>query len=81
MSLKVKKSNIFFGSVNFRSIFTTSNNTDMTTKITNGAQLAWKLADGGVSVSLIGKNLDKRVSLWLSRKEVYIENGVLKLSK
>lgn len=53
----------------------------MTTKITNGAQLAWKLADGGVNVSLIGKNLDKRVSLWLSRKEVYIENGVLKLSK
>ena len=53
----------------------------MTTKITNGAQLAWKLADGGVSLSLIGKNLDKRVSLWLSRKEVYIENGMLKLSK
>ena len=67
--------------MDFRSIFTPSNNTDMTTKITNGAQLAWRLADGGVSLSLIGKNLDKRVSLWLSRKEVYIDNGVLKLSK
>jgi hypothetical protein len=72
-----------FGCCKILHTFTTSNKQHrvMTTKITNGAQLAWKLSDGGVSLSLIGKNLDKRVSLWLSRKEVYIDNGVLKLSK
>ena len=51
----------------------------MTSKITHVAQLAQEVHNGGVEASRIGKNLQKRVSLWVSRKECVIENGILKL--
>lgn len=52
-----------------------------TTKIISRRELAIKLSNGKVSVDQLSKKLEKTVELWLSRKEVVLENGYLKLAQ
>ncbi len=44
-------------------------------KVTSVRELSMKL-DSGVSESIIGKNLSKRVALWMRRKEIKLVDGV-----
>lgn len=52
-----------------------------TTKIISRRELAIKLSNGKVSVDQLSKKVEKTVELWLSRKEVVLENGYLKLAQ
>ena len=47
--------------------------------ITSRRELAIKLYNGKVSVLLLSKRVQRTVDMWLSRNEVIIENGFLKL--
>ena len=49
------------------------------TKITNRRELAIRL-DNGVDINLISVRLQRTVNMWLSRNEVKIENGILKMA-
>ena len=49
-------------------------------KIISRRELAIKLSNGKVSVDELSKKVEKTVELWLSRKEVVLENGYLKLA-
>jgi hypothetical protein len=51
-----------------------------TTKIISRRDLAIRLSQGAVNVELLSKKVEKTVNMWLSRNEVIIENGYLKLS-
>jgi hypothetical protein len=48
-----------------------------TTKIISRRELAVRLSNGKVSVNELSKKVQKTVDLWLSRKEVVVENGYL----
>jgi hypothetical protein len=48
-----------------------------TTKIISRRELAVRLSNGKVSVNELSKKVQKTVDLWLSRKEILIENGYL----
>ena len=50
------------------------------TKIISRRDLAIRLSLGSVNVELLSKKVEKTVKMWLSRKEVVIENGYLKLT-
>jgi hypothetical protein len=51
-----------------------------TTKIISRRELAIELSNGAVALDKLSKKVEKTVALWLSRKEVIIENGHLKLN-
>jgi len=51
-----------------------------TSKIISKRDLAIKLSNGKVSVDQLSKKVEKTVNLWMSRNEVVIENGYLKLA-
>jgi hypothetical protein len=48
-----------------------------TTKIISRRELAVRLSNEKVSVNELSKKVQKTVDLWLSRKEVVVENGYL----
>ena len=49
-------------------------------KIISRRELAIRLSNGSVNIELLSKKVEKTVNLWLSRKEVIIENGFLRLA-
>ena len=49
-------------------------------KITSRRDLAIRLYNGSVNIELLSKKVEKTVKMWLSRNEVIIENGFLKLA-
>lgn len=51
-----------------------------TKKIISKRELAVRLSNGKVSVDELSKKVQKTVELWLSRKEVVLESGYLKLA-
>jgi len=64
-----------------RSTFvSTKQGTMNTSKIISKRDLAIKLSNGKVSVDQLSKKVEKTVNLWMSRNEVVIENGYLKLA-
>ena len=48
-----------------------------TTKIISRRELAIRLSNGKVSINDLSKKVQKTVDLWLSRKEIVVENGYL----
>lgn len=52
-----------------------------TKKIISRRELAIQLSHGKVSVGKLSKKVERIVELWLSRKEIVLENGYLKLAK
>ncbi len=52
-----------------------------TQKIISRRELAIQLSNGKVSVGKLSKKVERIVELWLSRKEIVLENGYLKLAK
>jgi len=63
-------------------IYLTIKTNDMTQdqKITSRRDLAIRLYNGSVNIELLSKKVEKTVKMWLSRNEVIIENGFLKLA-
>jgi hypothetical protein len=63
-------------------IYITIKTNDMTQdqKITSRRDLAIRLYNGSVNIELLSKKVEKTVKMWLSRNEVIIENGFLKLA-
>ena len=49
-------------------------------KIINRRELAIRLSNGSVNIELLSKKVEKTVNMWLTRKEVVIENGFLRLA-
>lgn len=49
-------------------------------KIISRRELATRLSNGSVNIELLSKKVEKTVNLWLSREEVIIENGFLRLA-
>jgi len=52
----------------------------MEAKITNLRELALRLDEAPVNMSIIGKNLQKRIALWIKRGEVKTLDGKIFLA-
>jgi len=50
------------------------------TKITNKAELANRLYQGAVSKEIVSAKLQRIVELWISRNEIVLVDGFLKLA-
>ena len=51
-----------------------------TRKIISRRELAIKLSEGKVSVEELSMKVQRAVDLWLSRKEIVLEDGYLRLA-